>query len=183
MPRRNQGPRLRWLDKRECFYIVWTERGRSRERSTGTADRAEAQIALAEFLQKRDRRSGPRDPAAILVTDVLNEYAQQRGPKIASPERIGYAVLALTDFFEGNSVADVTPQTCGRYVAKRGRSPGTARRELGVLRAAINYAHKSGRITRPVAVELPERPEARTSTANGSVTSRKALPRLASGRI
>jgi integrase len=161
MPRRNQGPRLRWLDKRECFYIVWTERGRSRERSTGTADRAEAQIALAEFLQKRDRRSGPRDPAAILVTDVLNEYAQQRGPKIASPERIGYAVLALTDFFEGNSVADVTPQTCGRYVAKRGRSPGTARRELGVLRAAINYAHKSGRITRPVAVELPERPEAR----------------------
>ena len=62
MPRRNQGPRLRWLDKRECFYIVWTERGRSRERSTGTADREQAQIALAEFLQQRDRRAGPRDP-------------------------------------------------------------------------------------------------------------------------
>ena len=30
-----------------------------------------------------------------------------------------------------------------------------------MLRAAINYAHKSGRITRPVAVELPERPEPR----------------------
>ena len=38
---------------------------------------------------------------------------------------------------------------------------GTVRRELGVLRAAINYAHKIGRITRPVAVELPERPEPR----------------------
>ena len=35
------------------------------------------------------------------------------------------------------------------------------RRELGVLRAAINYAHKNGRITRPVAVELPDRPEPR----------------------
>ena len=67
----------------------------------------------------------------------------------------------LTDFFEGNTVADVTPQTCGRYAEKRGRSQGTVRRELGVLRAAINYAHKNGRITRPVAVELPERPEPR----------------------
>src|SRR5262249_18964288 len=31
----------------------------------------------------------------------------------------------------------------------------------GVLRAAINYAHKCGRITRTVHVELPERPESR----------------------
>ena len=46
-------------------------------------------------------------------------------------------------------------------VEKRGRSVGTARRELGVLRAAINYAFKNGRITRPVAVELPDSPEPR----------------------
>src|SRR5262249_54298909 len=138
MPRRNQGPRLRWLAKRRCFYITWTEHGRSRECSTGTADRAQAEIAFAEWMQRRGRRTGPRDPAAILVTDVLNEYAQQRAQKIAAPERIAYAVLALTDFFEGNSVADVTPQTCARYAEKRGRSAGTVRRELGVLRAAIN---------------------------------------------
>jgi hypothetical protein len=145
---------LRWLAKRRCFYIVWTERGRSRERSTGTADREQAQIVLAEWLQQRGRRTGPSDPAAILITDVLSEYAEQRGPKVAAPTRIAYAVLALTDFFEGNSVADVTPQTCGRYVEKRGRSAGTARRELGVLRAAINFAFRSGRITRPVAVDF-----------------------------
>ena len=95
------------------------------------------------------------------MTDVLNDYLQERGPKIAAPGRIAYAVLSLTDFFEGNTIADVTPQTCGRYVEMRGRSQGTVRRELGVLRAAINYAHKCGRITRPVAVELPDRPEPR----------------------
>ena len=160
MPRRNQGPRLRWLNKREVYYITWTEHGRSRERSTGTADREQAEIVFAEWLQLRGRRDGPSDPASILVTDVLNHYLQQRGPKIAAPGRIAYAVLALTDFFEGNTVADVTPQTCGRYVEKRGRSKGTVRRELGVLRAAINYAHKAGRITRPVAVELPRAPRA-----------------------
>src|SRR5262249_22608646 len=175
MPRRNSGPKLRWLAKRKCFYMTWTEHGRSRERSTGTADREQAQIMLAEWLQRRGRRAGPSDPAAALVTDVLIEYAKQRGPKMAAPSRIAYAVFALTDFFEGNSVADVTPQTCGRYVEercrsvisdsgeveKRGCSAGTVRRELGVLRAAINYAFKNGRITRPVAVELPDRPEPR----------------------
>jgi integrase len=161
MSRRNQGPRLRWIDKRRCFYITWTERGRSRERSTGTANREQAEVVFAEWLQLRGRRDGPSDPSAILVTDVLAHYLQQRGPKIATPERIAYAALALTDFFEGNTLADVTPQTCGRYGEKRGRSQGTIRRELGVLRAAINYAHRLGMITRPVPVELPERPKPR----------------------
>ena len=82
MPRRNQGPRLRWIGKRNCFYIVWTEHGRSRERSTGTADRKQAEVVFAEWLQLRGRRNGPSDPAAILVTDVLNLYLQERGPKV-----------------------------------------------------------------------------------------------------
>ena len=77
------------------------------------------------------------------MTDVLNHYLLHRGPNVEAPERIAYAVEALTDYFEGNTVADVTPETCGRYGVRRGRSKGTVRRELGVLRAAINYAHKS----------------------------------------
>jgi len=183
MSRRNQGPKLRWLRKRECFYITWTERGRSRERSTGTADREQAQIKLAEFLQQRQRRAGPRDPNQVLVTDILTDYSTERGPKVVASDRIAYAVLALTDFFEGKTVANVTPETCGsysetrkirlphvrnskqqnkqRHVEPRQCSAGTVRRELGVLRAAINHAHKNGRITRLVAVELPEAPEPR----------------------
>jgi integrase len=86
---------------------------------------------------------------------------KERGPRVAAQDRIAYAVLALTDFYKGLSTADVTPQTCARYADNRGRSPGTVRRELGVLRAAVNHAHRNGRITRPVAVQLPERPEPR----------------------
>jgi hypothetical protein len=52
MPRRNQGPRLRYLNKREAYYITWTEHGRSRERSTGTADREQAENIFAEWLQR-----------------------------------------------------------------------------------------------------------------------------------
>lgn len=161
MSRRNQGPRLKWLAKRNCFYIVWTEHGRSRERSTGTADSGQAEAAFGEWLQARGRRGGPSDPSGILVTDVLASYASERGEKVESPERIAYAIDPLLQFWQGLAVSDVTPLTCSRYAAQRGRSDGTIRRELGVLRAAINYSHRCGRITRTVAVELPARPDSR----------------------
>lgn len=49
MPRPNRGPRLRFIDRRGYYYIVWYERGAERLRTTGTADLAEAQAALAMF--------------------------------------------------------------------------------------------------------------------------------------
>jgi integrase len=156
MPRRNSGPHLRFLNKRGCYYISWTDRHRSRERSTGTADRAEAEIALAEFIHQRTRTAGPRDPAETLVTDVLADYAEEVGPTTAAPWRIGAAIAPLATFWEGRTVAEVTKQTCARYGVARGRSNGTVRRELGVLRAAINHAHGEGRLTRTVVVHLPE---------------------------
>lgn len=54
MARRSIGPRLRILKKRGAYYIVWTEDGTTRERSTGTTDSAKAQIELAQFLQQPD---------------------------------------------------------------------------------------------------------------------------------
>jgi integrase len=95
------------------------------------------------------------------VTDVLADYAQERGPDISAPWRIGAAVKALVPFWRERAVGDVTRETCRAYVAARGRSAGTTRRELGVLRASINHAHRCGRVTRVVAVHLPERPESR----------------------
>jgi integrase len=161
MPRRNSGARLRFLEKRGCYYIVWTENGRSRERSTSTADRRLAEIALAEFINIRTRDAGPRDPAAILITDVLADYAQEHGEETSSPWRIAAAIKALVPFWQGLTVANVTRETCRAYEKARGRSAGTMRRELGVLRAAINHAHRSGRLTRAVFVHLPDSPEPR----------------------
>jgi integrase len=161
MPRRNSGARLRYLEKRRCFYIVWTEGGRSRERSTGTADRRIAEIALAEYINSRARHAGPRDPAAVLITDMLAHYAQEHAAETASPWRIGAAIKGLVPFWQGQSVAAVTKETCRAYAKNRGRSAGTVRRELGVLRAAINHGYTNGRLTRTVAVHLPDRPNPR----------------------
>jgi integrase len=161
VPRRNQGPRLRWLEKRSCFYIVWTENGRSREHSTRTQDRQRAEAIFGEWLQLRRHGDGPFDPTETLVADVLTDYARERGPRVTAPAQMGRSIDALTSFWHEKTVAEVTPQNCAKYAERRARAAGTVRRELGVLRAAINWAHKNARLTRSVAVQLPECPEPR----------------------
>ena len=138
MPRRNQGPRLRWHRYGAAYYICWTENGRSRERSTGTADREQAENFFAEWLHTRGRKDDPSDPAKTLITDVLNDYASERGQEVAAPRVIGCAVDALSGFWEGNAVGDITRHTCSQYGKWRARSQNTVRRELAVLQAAIN---------------------------------------------
>lgn len=161
MPRRNSGPRLRFIERSDTWYITWTERGRDRQRSTGTRDRAHAEIIFAAFLGGRCAKRGPRDPGEILVTALLADYLAERGPHIIASERVYYANEALVPFWTGKTAAEVTPETCKAYCRKRGVSNGTLRRELGVLSAAINHAHAEGRITRKVTVYRPEKPEAR----------------------
>ena len=163
MPRTGKGPRLGEHRSRRGFYIYYTEDGRSRERSTGTEDREEAERIFAEFLLERHRRAGPRDPAEVLVTDVLNYYGEHHAPNVMAPERIGYALVPLSEYFAGRTVAEV-PELCTGYPTWRGRSPGTARRELTVLRAAINDdVRKRRTLTHGVHVELPAPPPPKDS--------------------
>jgi integrase len=143
-------------------YICWKQNGRGGQRSTATADREQAEIVFADFLHQRNRAvGGPRDPAEALITDVLDDYAREHGPTTRSPWRIACAVEVLGRFWEARNVADITPQTCRGYAIQRERSDGTTRRELGVLAAAINHAHREGRLTRTVSVSLPPSAEPR----------------------
>ena len=81
------------------------------------------------------------DPNEALVTDILVDYLQERGPKVVAKERMSYAVLALCGYFEGKTVAEIDVD---KYTDWRARGAGTVRRELGVLRAAVNHAHRKG---------------------------------------
>ena len=152
MARRNQGPRLQYLEDRGAFYVTWTVNGRSHKCSTGTADSEKAQEFFAEWLVSHGERKaiGPRDPSQVLISEVLNDYLLEAKPSAVA--RAAYAVPPLMDFFGESKVDHVTKATCKRYAQTRARSMGTVRRELGVLRAAINVAFGEGRITRKVAV-------------------------------
>ena len=163
MPRPNRGAYFEFRSERGGYYIHWTEDGRSRRLSAGTTDRATAEAALAEFITRRGRqkRDGPRHPAEFPIGEALALYAQLHAPSTAAPERIGYAIEALLPFWQDNSVADVTDETCLAYTEWRQRSAGTVRKELGVLSAAINFAHRRGRITTATHVTLPNKPQGR----------------------
>jgi hypothetical protein len=159
--RRNQGPKLQYIKERGAFYVTWTVNGRSRKCSTGTADSEQAKEFFANWLVSHGEQKavGPRDPSQVLISEILNDYLLEA--KQSAQARAAYAVPPLVDSFGGCTVDKVTKNTCKRYAQNRGRSMGTVRRELGVLRAAINHAFDEGRITRKVAVELPDRPPAR----------------------
>jgi integrase len=160
MPRPNRGASLKWNEKRGKFYIVWYIQGRERSRSTGTADLEQAQAELAGFIRDRQdgQRQGPRDPALVSVAEVLDLYGAHHAPNTHDPERIGYAIDALLPFWGTTMVGHITPGGCERYSKHRKRAVATVRRELTTLRAAINYAHNDGLISRPVPVSLPAKP-------------------------
>jgi integrase len=73
-------------------------------------------------------------------------------------DRQAYAVMALLPFWTGKTCADINDKTCDKYVehrAKQNRKTSTARRELGVLRAAVVRAHANGIIEAAPSVSLP----------------------------
>lgn len=158
MPRPNRGPRLHWIADRQAFYVLWYERGAKRVRATGTADRREAEAALARFIAASHRGEGPREPHEITVAYALNAYMVHKGAKAADPARIAYAVDALLPFWEHMTLADITEANCHRYQRERGKAPGTIRRELATLTAAQNFLEGDGQLTRVVAAPLPQKP-------------------------
>ncbi|WP_197033837.1 site-specific integrase [Bradyrhizobium sp. URHD0069] len=89
----------------------------------------------------------------------------------------------MIDYWEGRTVAEITRETCQRYVLTRKRSAGTTRRELGVLRAAINHAHREGRLTRTVSIALPQRPESRDRWLTRSEAARLLRAALREPRV
>lgn len=164
MPRPNRGPYLKFLPERAGYYIFWSECGVTRKRSTGTTDRKQAEATLAQFIHQRhlfDTPKGPSDPESFLISDALELYGELHAPTVAAPERIGYAIDALLAFWGQKTVAEVTKANCKRYARERRRSPGTVRRELTTLRAALNFSHEENRLKHVPSVWLPEEPQGR----------------------
>lgn len=162
MPRPNLGPRLEHVAGRAALYIIWYEGGRKRARSTGTTDGRTAEAALAAFLRERalaERPVGPADPTNYSIATALDLYGTLHAPNTADPARIAYAMTPLLEYWGELNVDAVTKQTCRAYTRWRSKAPGTVRRELTTLRAALNFAFEEGRLTRVPFVELPEKPD------------------------
>ena len=114
----------------------------------------------------------------MTIAEALGIYGAEHAPHTADPARIGYAIDALLSWWGDRPVAAITKETCRAYARNRvkpGRrdpktreilewlpaAPGTIRRELGALAAALVYCKVEGRLLDPPNVLLPDKPEPR----------------------
>ena len=95
------------------------------------------------------------------VAEVLAIYGRERAPHVADPSRIAYAIQALVPILGDVPVGSITGAMCRYYAETRDRAPGTIRKELGSLQAAINHAHAEGYLSSAPRVRLPAKPPPR----------------------
>jgi integrase len=140
---------------------LWIIRDGGADFATGLAegDRSLAEISLAHHILSRHNPTAAK--VTISVGDCLILYAQNKAKTAMDPVRIGYALDALTDFWANRVLVEVTPSAFREYESLRGVSAGTLRRELGVLRAALNFAVREGWMQVAPHVTLPARPAGR----------------------
>jgi len=177
--RPNKPPRLLLRRARKGnSKAVWVILDRGREISTGAGQgcRAQAELALADYIQQnRQPHFGNGHPARVLIGDCLTVYTEKHGPKVARPDGLKVEVLRLSEFFGDKVVDAVTEELCTEYVkwrcghidARATKNEGrqikvsTARRELVTLSAALNWCYRNKRLDRAVVVHLPQVAERR----------------------
>ncbi|MEH6699934.1 MAG: tyrosine-type recombinase/integrase [Brevundimonas sp.] len=196
MARRSKGARLYLRRGRpeRGTGSVWVIRDGSKEISTGFGpDRREAaEQALSAYIDAKwspetaDR--GTRDPADVLIADVIALYATEKAPRVADPVSCKGRLEALLAYWGESSLADIKRSSCTDYVSWRVQQPikayknssdaprvsdQAARRELEDLSAAIGYWAEEHPLTRRPKVVLPAKAEG----------SRDALTRNEAARL
>jgi integrase len=140
------------------YEVRWSERdpdGRARTRtySTRTKDRDLAEQVRATWLNAADHVAGMT--LSHTVGDLIERYerghVQLNGVSAAQL----WALKPVKKYFGGDLVADVTSMRVAGYRRTRATrvQDGTIRRELGALRAVLNWAVKVGEL--PTGVTLP----------------------------
>lgn len=144
MPRPSKGARLylRKRKNREPVYVIRDDGGV--EITTGTECSQAAEEALAEYIATKHRPSGPASADELTVSQALTIYAEDHAPELAAGDRVAYAIDALEPFWGGLTVSAIKGATVRRYLAERGVSASTVRREIGVLQAALNWCAREG---------------------------------------
>lgn len=123
--------------RRKAVYVI---RDGQHDYSTGTVDREQAEAELRLYLIRKEHGGTITELTQMTVQQALVLYGEGPAQDAADAARIGYAIDALNGWWSDLPVIEITDKKCRVYAKKRGVAPGTIRRELGCLRAAVNYA-------------------------------------------
>lgn len=184
MSRTSKGPRLyKRAARRKNGAIVrnsvWVVLDGSKEISTGVAatpDQSKAPAEAVKFFsdylikQVRPERKA-REIDDIPIADVLSIYLddhvdpEKTESELTAQERhLVQAIGRLNEYWGGKVLTDINTRESKGYVKhreKKGGGPGGARRDLEMLRAAINHHGAENLHYGKVSVWLPEKGEAR----------------------
>jgi integrase len=153
MPRKKSPPRL-YLDGGQ-----WRIRDGANRVRTGCAesDREGAERQLAEYLGEKHTPTPGPDP---LILDILIAYGREHLPRTSAAKNSGYNLTSLGRWWSNKKLSDVNSSNCRAYADTK--TPAAARRDLEMLRAAINHWHREhGPLASVPAVVLPPKPQAR----------------------
>ena len=143
MARKRKPARLYQRNDDEAWIIL--DGGKQIRTGYGRGQHSEAENALKEYLiEKAYQDSSPKDSTRIVFGLILARYVNDKAAGMASPERLVYAIQALNPFWSDKKAHTMSGAVCREYAKQRKVSNETVRRELGVLQAAINHAHREG---------------------------------------
>tara|TARA_R110001606_G_scaffold124439_2_gene257894 strand:+ start:7806 stop:8840 length:1035 start_codon:yes stop_codon:yes gene_type:complete len=128
--------RLVKIPGRNNWYVRYSIPGsrRSEVESTGTKDEGQAKVYLKKFEIELNSPTGD-----VGCTMILDAYLNARQKAVAK-DRIKYALIPLKEYFGIYPYKDVDEDSCRQYSEWRGKSSGTVRREIGVLKSALRMA-------------------------------------------
>lgn len=150
--RTKQGDEYRlWQRSNGVWYIANGSGKRTKLISTGSKNRATAEILKAQFIAGLD--NVPPPPSA-LVKVYFQRYKDEHGQKTKRPKNIDNDFRSLMPFFGNLQPEHIGNKTLQRYAEKRKADEvgnATILREIDTLRAALNYA-ASNRWIKPMPV-------------------------------
>lgn len=138
---------MRLVKYRGLWCLYWREGGKPKRRSLRTADRAAAE-RIALDLDGERRQKAPADT----VAQVVAAYLEDRKHRIAHPKAMELAWRTAEPFFGHYRPDQIDSALCRQFVQKRqkaGYSPGTIRKQLSILAAALMWKGTGGRVDLP----------------------------------
>lgn len=128
------------------WWASYTDPGGKRtRRSTGTADRREAEALLAKWRVETHRRVHWDEQPSRTFDELMLVYLRATAGEKRAAERDRYSAKRLYPYFSGRELQTLSAADVRGYIAARkeaGASPATINREVGLLSSAINHARR-----------------------------------------
>lgn len=170
MPRQSKGPHL-WFRKerrdpktgklKESGTWLILDIGKQIPTGCAEVEIGEAQIRLANYFTERYRPARrEQDIEQLVIADVLSVYDEDVGSSQANQRVYESTLGRVNDWWGARKLSEITGESCRLYVKER-KTPGGARRDLELLRAAVNHHAKEGLHRGIVRVWLPEKGQPR----------------------